>query len=440
MQQVLPADHSLASTTMFFSPTSFGQIEPVSPEAAPLFQPLFKIGKAPPHSGRRWCMVSEPDISLRLPPSQRVQNCFLALFGASVLPAREVDFIQYRAKYDALYQREWRLVSDEEVERKLQQCIIRSFSHQESYNLPFISTKEPVCSIRANFLQCDAPYFFCAEPKISEFVVDNNAITIHWQNGRTALRYFVFMDPHFDLTCLHFIRARFHSILSSALSEMPRPCKKMAMNSCSVTRAESYLWNALKLTVVSLQEQWVQTDRGEHGMSAVSLCCVLCIGTQIWCVQIGENQALVISAKERTIWSLGERMDFSDRSLTYSIKKRGGNTGRDGLIEGEGRVELDHVLPMPRVLGAVQVAGVGARPKITRLVFQKKGSVVILFGNMCFMESFSKRELLSAIARDRNSSVSETDRILRFVNKCCLSASDSLHAKNKMAFCVGVHF
>lgn len=120
------------------------------------------------------------------------------------------------------------------------------------------------------------------------------------------------------------------------------------------------IWNALKIAVVALNRQAVSRGLFDDGGSTLNA--TLRIGSDLWCVNVGDSRAVLVDVTDNETLQLSEDAHPEEPKYRRSVNKRRGNVQQDP--EGTWRVQ-GRIAP-GRALGDFLVAGMTARPKITR--------------------------------------------------------------------------
>jgi len=338
------------------------------------------------------------------------------------VPVRPLDIFFSHSGYaeeasERVRRREWRIVSDEEVGEKCRRSHVHSTTIKNFVTGSGSWDLEPpsLRMIERDYLHKDelliakqSTPFFLGErrERLIQGSIDTRIV------GRDEhISYFAILEGMNGNSCVDYIQENFLPVFTEGFQHIHRPLESPIANPTeNISTREGSIWNALKLSFVKLQELWVRwtkTNEGVEGLhpeSSASLCAVFFIGSEIWCVTIGSAKAILLNEREQRISYLSPPMTFANSTLTHSIAKRGGtisfsqriwnSRGGSPLIP-----QLGGMLPTPRALGAIHIPGVSARPKITRMVFNREEPSTIVLAPESLWETISTRSLLETVSQ-----------------------------------------
>lgn len=308
---------------------------------------------------------------------------------------------QSSSDYMPLIKKTWALLSDTQVAIKLQKHAVTKTSignfvpHHTHSSLHDIIPRINHLSISTlNHVYWTG---FTSRPTAHEPVKDffSGSFPIEACGKKTSAMFYALSSHHHNPLCSEFIKTHFSSILTSTFTDFSN-CIKAPSFQTSITW-RSYIWNALHLSIIKLQELWThhafenqQTNR-DYFISAASLTCILFIDSEIWTVSIGNNKALVLSEKENSVWNLCKSMTFANHSLARKFELLGGTIAYPKwkmfpniplpLVAKSSGVPLN--IP-PRSIGPVYTFGINPNPIITKIDRLKKEPFVFVLGTHNF--------------------------------------------------------
>jgi serine/threonine protein phosphatase PrpC len=322
---------------------------------------------------------------------------------------------------EAIRKKEWRVVTDSEVERKLRKPILytvianpaNTFGRASAFNRVFLERQHLQLEIEEEYSR--ELLILKHDHKVSsvEGRLDHllrGIIPMEISGNPEALSFYAVLDGMNGTSCVNFVKNRLQQIFLDCFAVLPQPAASPSLERARIPETRSgYIWNALKLAIVKIQEAWVQfakiheREPGFFSNSSVSVCAVFFIDSEIWTLTIGNAKAICLDEKEQAIRYLSPNMSFSNRELSRSVEKRGGVVRTIKRERDHKRFywipSLGGILPFPRTIGAMNVPGVAARPKITKMVFQERAPYLIILAPDIFWETFSCPELLERFSQ-----------------------------------------
>lgn len=350
---------------------------------------------------------------------------------------------------ESMRKREWRIVSDEEVEKKVQRCLPCTTISDLSVGmhlLPFGPawfgmTLDPMRVRERPHVRelLSMPCHFEGGVVVRSERLTKGFVRLDTEIGSEPIPYFAVFGGLGGSSCVDFVETHLHEILTSSFLSLPRSVISSSQREekAPATRT-AYVWNALKLAGVKLQERFAlegQHQRqatGSSVFSSASLCVLFCIQSEIWCLTQGSARALLFNEEEQTIRPLSPNMSFSNASLSHSIEKRGGH------IQNTPRIcphtdktvwwpLLGGIVPDPRTLGALDIPGMALRPKVTKTSLREGERATVVLATKSFWEPLTGPHILSVISKTTRG-VGEKERLESIGSQLCSEVNSTERA------------
>jgi len=323
---------------------------------------------------------------------------------------------------ERIKKREWRVCSEEEVERKLSKPIPFTAISNPTIRLGDCSFLETHCReiFRPSRENPDGHrrIFFTSESRSDgplegrlDRLLKGSIPMKRELGGQEQLQYSAILEAINGDSCADFVQEHIQQIFSESFQSLPHPVEShFSERAREPSSRLAYIWNSLKLSIVKLQEAWNQwAKRIEHvegfrSFSSASLCAIFFTSSEIWSLSIGNAKAILLNEEAQTIRYLAPHMSFSNNTLAQSIEKRGGivTCAKKRFCQGE-RIswipQLAGKLLIPRVIGARNVPGVAARPKITRWIHRKEEPFTLILAPESLWKTFSGPDLLNLFSQ-----------------------------------------
>ena len=336
--------------------------------------------------------------------------------------------------------REWRILSDEEVEDKLRRPIPTT-TIDHLWPVSHVRWSEP--SQKKNgekSLKFTLMGIHCLwnREENNPIVIKKGVLSTMFEGKRESIPFYVLFESFENSSCLDFVKKYFHLIFQESFSwlRVPEVVPHVGLGPLPRTSSGN-MFNVLKLATVKLQEAWAHyaisrpksiDDRKDDlkiVSSGVSICAVFLKGAEMWCLTIGRSRALLFNDTEHTIRYVSPTFNFSNNSMLHSIEKRGGAIKHNPT-------RLQGVLPVPRIVGAIDVEGLAARPKITRVCLTSfPGESTLLLGSSSIFQTFSSDQLFEIF--------SDVQTEEEFSQKCQLICTSIIKKKmNEKCACMAL--
>lgn len=350
--------------------------------------------------------------------------------------------------------REWRIVPQDQVMIRFYDHVIRENERDllaPFYQDPF--SEHIPCRLRVDphfdhrvTIDCTS----CVPDSITHDIFLSNTLNTPINTLPKTVTYFCTIEKQNGQACALFVRDVFEEALKEALAVLPSPthCSLHEkegddMSEQCVVRSRvrmstiAFVWNALKLLGVSLQEKWVayaveqltshlKTRRESFQKdSAAHLFVVLLIDRIIWSVTIGWGEGLLFrNQKQGAELCLLSRNTSFNRKAIDTIFQRGGSVVRSNT--GGKIFHLSGTpLTTPRAIGAMYTPGLSSRAKISWIARDPTVPVTFVFGTKRFWTLCGPEYIKeSFLAHRLGSDIEQIDQVTRELSESCRANDD----------------
>jgi len=238
------------------------------------------------------------------------------------------SFAQEREKelYRWARGREWRLLQEGEVWETLRKSIPVVNEMVRKVMFPLRPYREPsprvlVESLGLRYRESNVYLFHALSlSRCSKDRWLHNVLEVPFHGKMQKVVYYCALESQKSFECVQFLENNFERSLVQALSSIPEPDEELHWDKGECVyeeelaharrSEEGFLWNALSLLTVKLQESWVsyamarKEKRSFDCSSGAGLCLVLAIGHCLWCVNLGTYQAYLFQETRGHMWPL----------------------------------------------------------------------------------------------------------------------------------------